>query len=199
MKKIFKNNKGFTLIELLAVIVVLAIIMVIATQQVNGTIKKARGESFYETVQSIRKNMQTVCATDNKIDATTLIAATSASDVEFSLKLKDGSDPQKDNADLYGILTVRAKGKGKFTNVIFPTVNKKIYTAGTDMNAKATVETPEISFYTECPTTPNESEEVTVETKKCPDGNQTCEDKDKVIVTSKKTQPKFKDFEGTNN
>lgn len=30
-----KNNKGFTLIELLAVIVVLAIIMVIATQQIN--------------------------------------------------------------------------------------------------------------------------------------------------------------------
>ena len=29
------NNKGFTLIELLAVIVVLAIIMVIATQQIN--------------------------------------------------------------------------------------------------------------------------------------------------------------------
>ena len=32
-----KNNKGFTLIELLAVIVVLAIIMVIATQQINKT------------------------------------------------------------------------------------------------------------------------------------------------------------------
>lgn len=30
-----KNNKGFTLIELLAVIVELAIIMVIATQQIN--------------------------------------------------------------------------------------------------------------------------------------------------------------------
>ena len=40
MKKILKNNKGFTLIELLAVIVVLAIIMVIATQQVNKTISK---------------------------------------------------------------------------------------------------------------------------------------------------------------
>ena len=47
MKKILTNKKGFTLIELLAVIVVLAIIMVIATQQVNSTIKKARGESFY--------------------------------------------------------------------------------------------------------------------------------------------------------
>ena len=37
MKKTLKNKKGFTLVELLAVIVVLAIIMVIATQQVNNT------------------------------------------------------------------------------------------------------------------------------------------------------------------
>ena len=186
MKKIFKNNKGFTLIELLAVIVVLAIIMVIATQQVNGTIKKARGESFYETVQSIRKNMQTVCATDNKIDAATLIAATSASDVEFSLKEKDTSDtskdPQKENNDLYGILTVKATEDGKFTNVIFPTVNKKIYT--TDMNAKATVETPEISFYTECPTTP------TTIVERCPKDKPGCADSEKI-------EDSFKNFEGT--
>ena len=40
MKKILKNKKGFTLIELLAVIVVLAIIMVIATQQIGNVIKK---------------------------------------------------------------------------------------------------------------------------------------------------------------
>lgn len=192
MKKIFKNNKGFTLIELLAVIVVLAIIMVIATQQVNGTIKKARGESFYETVQSIRKNMQTVCATDNKIDATTLIAATSASDVEFSLKEKDTSDtskdPQKGNADLYGILTVKAKANGKFTNVIFPAVNKKIYTPGKvkidnstekEMEAGKTVDTPEISFYTECPTTATK--------KTCATGDTSCNSNDII----------FKDFEGT--
>ncbi len=157
MKKIFKNNKGFTLIELLAVIVVLAIIMVIATQQVNGTIKKARGESFYETVQSIRKNMQTVCATDNKIDADTLINATSAEDVQFSLEQKE----EEGKPDLYGILTVKATKEGKFTNVIFPKVNEKIYTPGnvtenstpTQMKAGKTIAIPEISFYTECPTT----------------------------------------------
>ena len=192
MKKILTNKKGFTLIELLAVIVVLAIIMVIATQQVNGTIKKSRGESFYETVQSIRKNMQTVCATDNKIDAATLIAATSASDVEFSLKIKDASDTQKDNADLYGILTVKAKDNGKFTNVIFPTVNEKTYTVGkvkgdsgeTKMTAGQTVKTPEISFYTECPTTPT--------TKKvCPQDNPGCTDAQKIEV------PSSEDFEGT--
>ena len=44
-----KNIYGFTLIELLAVIVVLAIIMVIATQQVNKAIKKSE-KSAFETI-----------------------------------------------------------------------------------------------------------------------------------------------------
>ena len=170
MKKIFKNNKGFTLIELLAVIVVLAIIMVIATQQVNGTIKKARGESFYETVQSIRKNMQTVCATDNKIDATTLIAATSAEDVEFSLEKKEDAN----KPDLYGTLTVRATEGGKFTNTKFPKVNGEIYTPGSGMEAEKTVSVPEISFNTECPT-------ISTDTKKvCPKDKPNCEDDEKI-------------------
>ena len=51
-----KNKKGFTLIELLAVIVILAIIMVIATQQVNKTIKKARTNAFIESMQVVMKN-----------------------------------------------------------------------------------------------------------------------------------------------
>ncbi len=156
MKKILTNKKGFTLIELLAVIVVLAIIMVIATQQVNGTIKKSRGESFYETVQSIRKNMQTVCATDNKIDADTLKAATNASDVTFTL-----SDDGKNEANnIYGTLTVTAKANGKFTNVVFPKINTKIYTAiDDDMVEKASIATPGIKFYTECPTTATTDEQ----------------------------------------
>lgn len=150
MKKILTNKKGFTLIELLAVIVVLAIIMVIATQQVNGTIKKSRGNSFYSTVQSIRKNMQTVCATDNKITADTLKAATDASDVTFTLS----EDGKNEANNIYGTLTVTAKANGKFTNVVFPEINTKIYTAGdTTMIKDATVETPKISFSTECPTT----------------------------------------------
>ena len=176
MKKIFKNNKGFTLIELLAVIVVLAIIMVIATQQVNGTIKKARGESFYETVQSIRKNMQTVCATENKIDAKTLIAATSAEDVEFSLEKKE----EDDKPDLYGILTVKATEGGKFTNAKFPKVNDKIYTLGTGMSAEKTVSVPKISFNTECPTIST--------TKECAESDTNCNSAEII----------FKDFKGTN-
>ena len=103
MKKILKNKKGFTLIELLAVIVVLAIIMVIATQQVNGTIKKSRANSYFETVQNIRKGMQTACANDNKVDEDSLKGYVEYKDVEVSLK--DGK------------FTVKPTNNGKFKNM----------------------------------------------------------------------------------
>ena len=53
-----KNIYGFTLIELLAVIVVLAIIMVIATQQVNKAIKKSEKSAFETTAKSIVKAVE---------------------------------------------------------------------------------------------------------------------------------------------
>lgn len=134
MKKILKNKKGFTLIELLAVIVVLAIIMVIATQQVNGTIKKSRGNSFYETAQFIRKGMQTVCASDNKISTDTLNAAVEAKDVTIAVSTNK--------------VTVTADEGGKFVNITKPTdYNKSIYTWNTDTT---------IEFATECPTETSE-------------------------------------------
>jgi len=55
MKKILENKKGFTLIELLAVIVVLAIIMVIATQQINGTLRKSRADSLVSSLNMVVK------------------------------------------------------------------------------------------------------------------------------------------------
>ena len=164
MKKILKNNKGFTLIELLAVIVVLAIIMVIATQQVNGTIKKSRGNSFYETVQSIRKSMQTVCATDNGISSETLAKATSASDI--SIHIEEYENPI---GDYYGRLIVTANTGGKFTNVIYPQISETTYTTvykdkngnflAEDATIKEddkikvddTVDAPSMSFKIECP------------------------------------------------
>lgn len=154
MKKILKNNKGFTLIELLAVIVVLAIIMVIATQQVNSTIKKSRGNSFFETVQSIRKSMQTVCATDNGISPESLAAATSASDITIKI---ERDQTEKDDG-YYGTLTVTANTGGKFTNVIYPEIGKNnTYTTTCknvkDQTAKAgdTITAPSMSFRIECP------------------------------------------------
>lgn len=54
-----KNNKGFTLIELLAVIVVLAIIMVIATQQINETISRTRANSMISTLKMAANGVKT--------------------------------------------------------------------------------------------------------------------------------------------
>ncbi len=45
MKKL-KNNKGFTLVELLAVIVVLAIVIIIVTRSVFGTLNKSKAKAW---------------------------------------------------------------------------------------------------------------------------------------------------------
>ncbi len=104
------NKKGFTLIELLAVIVVLAIIMVIATQQVNNTIKKSRGNTYYETVQSIRKASQLVCAEENQINKSLLDAAVEYSDVEVTFSSNK--------------IIVTPTPDGKFSNMNKPTIKE---------------------------------------------------------------------------
>lgn len=109
-----KNNKGFTLIELLAVIVVLAIIMVIATQQVNKTIKKSRGDSFYDSVQMIEKNAKMLCAQSDSSTVTIadLKEMSDISDDDYTLaKGTDGS-------------TFTVTGKGKFANMTVPSSTK---------------------------------------------------------------------------
>ncbi len=106
-----KNNKGFTLIELLAVIVVLAIIMVIATQQINNTLKKSRGDSFYDSVLMIEKNAKMLCAQNNdSITTNDLIEASDIDDNNYTLT-EEGSK-----------LTI--KGDGKFNNMTLPTTLK---------------------------------------------------------------------------
>ena len=106
-----KNNKGFTLIELLAVIVVLAIIMVIATQQINKTLKKSRGDSFYDSVLMIEKNAKMLCTQNN--DSITIN------------DLKEASDIDTDNYELTGTGNVLIiTGKAKFNNMTLPTTLK---------------------------------------------------------------------------
>ena len=106
-----KNNKGFTLIELLAVIVVLAIIMVIATQQINNTLKKSRGDSFYDSVLMIEKNAKMLCAQNNdSITTKDLIEASDIDDNNYTLTEEDSK------------LTIT--GKGKFNNMTLPTTLK---------------------------------------------------------------------------
>lgn len=106
-----KNNKGFTLIELLAVIVVLAIIMVIATQQINKTLKKSRGDSFYDSVLMIEKNAKMLCAQNNdSITTNDLIEASDIDDKNYILKEESNK------------LTIQ--GKEKFNNMTLPTTLK---------------------------------------------------------------------------
>ena len=106
-----KNNKGFTLIELLAVIVVLAIIMVIATQQINNTLKKSRGDSFYDSVLMIEKNAKMLCTQNNdSITTKDLIEASDIDDNNYALT-EEGNK-----------LTIA--GKAKFNNMALPTTLK---------------------------------------------------------------------------
>lgn len=105
-----KNNKGFTLIELLAVIVVLAIIMVIATTQINGTIRKSRANSFYDSVQMIERNAEMICAQDNEITESELAEL---SDIEH-----DGNDITDEDYDIsISGNSVTVTAKGQFDNV----------------------------------------------------------------------------------
>ena len=64
MKKIIKNKKGFTLIELLAVIVVLAIVMVIATQKITDVVNNSRANAFISSYKSIIKQVKTNIVAD---------------------------------------------------------------------------------------------------------------------------------------
>ncbi len=106
-----KNNKGFTLIELLAVIVVLAIIMVIATQQINKTLKKSRGDSFYDSVLMIEKNAKMLCAQNNdSITTNDLIEASDIDDKNYTLTGNRN--------------TLTIQGKEKFNNMKLPTTLK---------------------------------------------------------------------------
>lgn len=62
MKKM--NKKGFTLIELLAVIVVLAIVMVIATQKITDVVNNSRANAFISSYKSIIKQIKTNIVAD---------------------------------------------------------------------------------------------------------------------------------------
>ena len=132
MKKI--NKKGFTLIELLAVIVVLAIIMVIATQQVNKTIRKSRAKSYMDSALSIEKAAKVYCAENNSIsDASEgfldeyvehkgITIQPSSDDIELSLDTSEDNNKYK-NFDLeelkkLGTSTVSVDGDSEESVII---------------------------------------------------------------------------------
>ena len=119
MKKIFKNKKGFTLVELLAVIVILAIIMVIATQQIGKVIAGARADSFVESYQMIAKQVNTYIASD-QLDAITCDDTdsddTNDCSSKYGLSSADYSLKVAGNTGTYTI-TLTAADDGKFDNM----------------------------------------------------------------------------------
>lgn len=108
------NKKGFTLIELLAVIVVLAIIMVIATQQVNKTISKSRANSFIESYQMIAKQVKTFIASDEEANCVDNAACLTKYDLadDYTLSVTKAADANK-----YTITLGANTANGKFKNV----------------------------------------------------------------------------------
>lgn len=117
MKKL--NKKGFTLIELLAVIVVLAIIMVIATQQVNKTIKKSRRNAFISSYKMILKDVKFKIASeelgeesvktcdDSSETATQCYTIYDYSKEDYEMKLSESGKRYQ----------LQLTGKGKFQNM----------------------------------------------------------------------------------
>lgn len=103
-----KNNKGFTLIELLAVIVVLAIIMVIATTQINGVIRKNRVDSFLSTYK-IAMNAAKTCAVQ-QIEGADCVSTVDYSDNDYTLEMTSS------DYITYKI-TLKAKDGGEFDNI----------------------------------------------------------------------------------
>ena len=107
-----KNKKGFTLIELLAVIVVLAIVTVIATQSVLPFMSNAGRDAFASEAN---------VAIDGASDAMSLISLGSISSSNYTIEdggkycftiknLKDLGLFQKDDANYQGTVTVTVSG-----------------------------------------------------------------------------------------
>lgn len=109
-----KNNKGFTLVELLAVIVILAVIMIIATQQVNDLIKKSRMSSFNDSVGVAVKTAKIFIADEN-LTQKRLRNGMDYSANEYEVYLT--TNPNNGNYLLIGA----AKEEGKFGKVRYNT------------------------------------------------------------------------------
>lgn len=117
MKKILKNKKGFTLIELLAVIVVLAIIMVIATQQVNKTIKKARANSFVSSYKMIVKEIKSRMAMEGLGEGDTIECTGDECLKSYDISKDDYEMEVQKNEEDTTKWNLNLTGKGKFSGM----------------------------------------------------------------------------------
>ena len=99
------KSKGFTLIELLAVIVILAVIALIATPLIMGTITKAKKNAFIDTANGIIKageNYQAEQVMTTAGDVEDLVISDLTTDTKLQYK---GSKPKS------GTLKITSDGK----------------------------------------------------------------------------------------
>lgn len=110
MKKIIKNEKGFTLIELLAVIVVLAIVMVIATQKITDVVNSSRANAFILSYKSVVKQVKdTYTMGDNPTCSTDCYKKYDVTEGDYKLTVVNSTDSFK--------VTLTNKDGGKFENL----------------------------------------------------------------------------------
>lgn len=131
MKKIL-NKKGFTLVELLAVIVVLAVIMVIATQAIGGVIQKNTVNSYESSLNMVAKQAKQAYIMNG--------AATTLTDVEELLDYDSSQYLITFNLAAKQVC-LRSKYGGKFYDMQRDLVVAKGWTPSTDEKAKVAGET----------------------------------------------------------
>lgn len=131
MKK--KNINGFTLIELLAVIVILAIIMIIATQQVNESIKKSEKSAFETTAKSIVKAVELeMVSTPEKYG-----------DLPKVVDVKDLDIDNKE--EVSGTVTVKEEDDGSYSYYL-DISNGKYAISGTEIKAEEKSKIPTLTL-----------------------------------------------------
>lgn len=115
MKKI--NKKGFTLIELLAVIVVLAIVMVIATQKITDVVNSSRSNAFILSYKSVVKQVKdTYTMGDNPICPQTKDNKTISCSEMYDVTDGDYELTVNESTDSFEVVLKTKKG-GKFEHL----------------------------------------------------------------------------------
>lgn len=150
MKKM--NKKGFTLIELLAVIVVLAIVMVIATQKITDVINSSRSNAFISSYKMIVKQINTNMATntgDIKCGVSGSPACKDVYDIsdDYTLSVSDAGNYYKIE------LSASTNGKFKNLNLIKYGDAKNATTNATSCDSSKvdnTVQSPESGYPASC-------------------------------------------------
>ena len=112
MKKL--NKKGFTLVELLAVIVVLAVIMVIATQTITGVIEKNTAKALLSSVDIAAKTARTTYLVEGTVTLDDVVKNIDYSEGEYKISITDHS------------VCLEPQSTGKFKNVKADIINSLI-------------------------------------------------------------------------